>query len=142
MSTITGTLAAVEAVATLRDKRAGYPMPYSLEHGGTWINVCPRDHAPLPASWICPTCGETPQQAARDARYTMAAHSDSVRVDDKGVAETTVDEVLATDIATAKAKPAASQSKDEKVLAAVSVKPDDRHIEPAPDPKTKDVTRG
>lgn len=145
MTTIKGTPVAVEAVAAIRDKDAGCPQPYSLLIAGVWRNVCPRCHEPITPPWTCPKCGWTHADGAVGARYQMGLRVADVTVDDKGVASTPVSEDMATAITEAKAKPAASQSKDEKTLAScvvVEEKPppeEEKPIDPIIDPK--EITR-
>lgn len=124
---ITGTKSAVAAVAAIRDRNAGLPLPYSIKIDGVRTNVCPLCHEPIAPPWTCKLCGWGPAKGSKGAKRQMCTTLDSVReqVDEKdvgtGVYETDVGEELEASITEAKAKPAASQSKDEKALAAVTV---------------------
>jgi len=128
----TGTKAAIESIAAIRDEAAGLPSPPSI--GRPPVNVCPDCETPIGSPpWECEACGWTPARGPGKRRTCCTSLAAVVAVvDDKGKGmgsfETAIDEDLADEIKAAKAKKG-GLSKREAALAAADVKEEAKPID-------------
>lgn len=132
MSTVTGSKAAVEAVAAIRDRDAGLPSPYSF--GKPPVNRCPECEQPVtPPPYRCPACGWDESRGYAKAKRCVARHVDHVREREDGTCETTVPAEMADEIKAAKSKQKGTRTERERVLAAVAAE-----AKPVEDPKPRE----